>query len=380
MAQENIEKIEELKKAFYEFNKVSESLEQSYNLLKEEVVDLKLELKQKDKRLSDLTSLLETVIMSMSSGLLAVDENGNIMLKNNIAERLLGDNSGLLKFMLTIRQSGVFEQEFNTRIYKINVDILDINGAFVFIYLFENITSQKSIEKDIQRDERLKLMGAMAANIAHEIRNPLGSLELYASLLHREVKLADHINLVDSILKGIKTINTIVSNVLIFNREINIDVKKHYVADLADDVILYIRHLIIDKKINFINHIQENDIIYCDEEYFKQVIMNLLHNSIEAVKESGTIKIESFEKDEMTSIIIEDNGCGIKKEYFDRLFIPFQTNKPKGTGLGLAISYKIIKEHGGKIIPESDGSSFTKFTLEVPKLGPHKIEDFMRCV
>ena len=118
MAQENIEKIEELKKAFYQFNKVSESLEQSYNLLKEEVVDLKLELKQKDKRLSDLTSLLETVIMSMSSGLLAVDENGNIMLKNNIAERLLGDNSGLLKFMLTIRQSGVFEQEFNTRIYK----------------------------------------------------------------------------------------------------------------------------------------------------------------------------------------------------------------------------------------------------------------------
>jgi two-component system sensor histidine kinase FlrB len=376
MAQENIEKIEELKKAFYEFNKVSESLEQSYNLLKEEVVDLKLELKQKDKRLSDLTSLLETVIMSMSSGLLAVDENGNIMLKNNIAERLLGDNSGLLKFMLTIRQSGVFEQEFNTRIYKINVDILDINGAFVFIYLFENITSQKSIEKDIQRDERLKLMGAMAANIAHEIRNPLGSLELYASLLHREVKLADHINLVDSILKGIKTINTIVSNVLIFNREINIDVKKHYVADLADDVILYIRHLIIDKKINFINHIQENDIIYCDEEYFKQVIMNLLHNSIEAVKESGTIKIESFEKDEMTSIIIEDNGCGIKKEYFDRLFIPFQTNKPKGTGLGLAISYKIIKEHGGKIIPESDGSSFTKFTLEVPKRGPYKIENY----
>ena len=64
----------------------------------------------------------------------------------------------------------------------------------MFIYLFENITSQKSIEKDIQRDERLKLMGAMAANIAHEIRNPLGSLELYASLLHREVKLADHIN------------------------------------------------------------------------------------------------------------------------------------------------------------------------------------------
>ncbi|MDY6821899.1 MAG: ATP-binding protein, partial [Deferribacterota bacterium] len=260
-----------------------------------------------------------------------------------------------------------YEFEKDGKHFKCSVDVIDIDKKTIFIYLIDDITIIKNIEKERQRDEKLKLMGEMAANIAHEIRNPLGSIELYTSILKKSLKNNNDLNMTDSILKCTKAINNIISNILVFNRDVNIDIRKHYLADIIDDVVLYLRHLMLSKKIDFRNNIGEDTIVYADSEYLKQVIMNLLHNSIEATQEGGKIKIESKEDNYKTIICIEDNGCGIKPSFFDKLFIPFQTNKAKGTGLGLAICYKIIKAHRGSITPISDGESYTKFIVDLPK-------------
>jgi two-component system sensor histidine kinase FlrB len=361
--------IEELKKAFNDFTSASKVIEQTYGYLKEEISHLKDELKSKNERLAELSLLLESIVMNMRSGFIVVDIKGQILLKNNILSNYSGDDKHIIDNIIDEKYPGIYEKEIGERVFKITVDSINFQNNEVLIYLVDDVTDIKNLEKEKHRDEKLKLMGEMAANIAHEIRNPLGSIELYSSVLLRSLKNEKDISLINSIIKGLKTINNIISNILVFNRDINVDIRKHYVSDIVDDVVLYLRHLMVGKKIEFQNRVGDDDIIYCDGEYLKQVIMNLLHNSIESVEEGGQIIIYSTEDDKSTKIVVEDNGCGIKKEYFDKLFIPFQTNKPKGTGLGLSIAYKIVKEHGGNIYPESDGSTSTKFTIELPKRG-----------
>jgi two-component system sensor histidine kinase FlrB len=367
--EKNFQNIEELKKAFSDFTSASKIIEQTHNYLKEEIQHLKEELKNKNERLAELSSLIESIIMNMRSGFIAVDLNGHIILKNNILNNYPKNGKHIIDEIIKEKSSGIYDREIDDKIFKITVDSIEFQDRKLLIYIFDDITNLKNLEKEKHRDEKLKLMGEMAANIAHEIRNPLGSVELYSTILLRSLENKEHINLTNSIIKGLRTINNIISNILVFNREINVDIRKHYVSDIVDDVVLYLRHLMVGKKIDFKNGVREEDIIYCDSEYLKQVIMNILHNSIESVKEGGAISIYSIEDDSSTKIIVEDNGCGIKKEYFDKLFIPFQTTKPKGTGLGLSIAYKIVKEHGGNIYPESDGFSYTKFTIELPKRG-----------
>jgi len=360
----------QLKEAFSAFNEATKELRTSYDLLKKEAGSLREDLEEKNKKLESLSSLFESVLMNSLSGIIAVDSNGVVLVKNKIIEKLYNEfyDNFFEEHIFSIKELGIYERNFGSRTLKISAGELTLGSIKGTVYVIDDITEFKQLEQEKQRDEKLKLMGEMAANIAHEIRNPLGSIELFSTLLQKEIDNDNEKDkLVRSILKGIKTINSIVSNVLMFNKNINVELKQHYVSEIVDDVIMFLRHLMIDKKINLLNKIGEDNTIYCDIEYFKQVIMNLVHNAIEAVDMGGKIVIESSEGFDETRISIWDNGHGINPDFIDKLFIPFQTTKPKGTGLGLSIVYKIIKEHKGKITPKSDGKTYTQFTLKIPK-------------
>ncbi len=268
-------------------------------------------------------------------------------------------------------KSGVFDNEVKGLTFRLSVGILDNIEQKGFVYVINDITHLKNLEMERQRDEKLKLMGEMAANIAHDIRNPLGSIELFASLLERDLKKNESgQKLTRSIIKGVRTINSIISNILLFTKEIQIQKSEHHVSDIVDDVILYMQHLMRDKSIKFINRIDEEHLISCDMELFKQVVMNIVHNAIDAVGPQGEIIMESFSEEGVSGFRVTDNGTGIGTDMRKKLFIPFQTTKAKGgTGLGLAIVYKIIKAHEGNITVDSDGSSFTSFRVELPIIG-----------
>ena len=137
-------------------------------------------------------------------------------------------------------------------------------------------------------------------------------------------------------------------------------------ADIVDEVVLYLQHIIRDKKVKIINKLDEDHIIYCDEDMYKQVIMNLIGNAVDAVSVGGEITATSEMTEKETILHIRDNGQGIDEDMLSRLFMPFQTTKAKGTGLGLSISYKIIKAHNGDITAESNGENYTMFTISVP--------------
>jgi two-component system sensor histidine kinase FlrB len=361
--------LEMLTEAFAAFSKASEQLEQKYAIIEEESKKLREEIEEKNLELSKLSTLMESVLNNSNSCVIAVDSDFNILIKNPVADQLIADldDNVFLEMLKDYSESGVFDHELCGRTFRLSVGLLNMPEQKGFVYVVNEITHMRKLEMERQRDEKLVLMGEMAANIAHEIRNPLGSIELFASLLERDLSDDESgTKLTRSIVKGVRTINSIISNILLFTKEIQLEKSNHHTADIVDDVILYMQHLMKDKSIRFINKIDEDHMIKCDMELCKQIVMNLVHNAVDAVSAEGEIEMTSFCENGMAGFVVKDNGSGISDDMRKKLFIPFQTTKAKGTGLGLAIVYKIIKAHDGRISVDSNGENFTSFKVELP--------------
>jgi signal transduction histidine kinase len=186
--------------------------------------------------------------------------------------------------------------------------------------------------------------------MAHEIRNPLGGIELYASMLAKDLhELPASLQLVTKISSGVKRLEALVSQVLQFSREISPQIQT---ADLA---------AIVDQSLEFAaDRIGPEMVCRCsgprpmpvrvDPLLMGQAILNLTINAIEAVGEAGAIEIAWFPlEDGKCRLSIKDSGPGIPPAVLDRIFNPFFTTKESGTGLGLAIVHRIIEAHDGTI-------------------------------
>ncbi len=307
-----------------------------------------------------------------NSAIIAQDNKNGVFLKNRRAKELIEElgYDKVFSILSSFHTTGVHDYDDEGRRYfRLSVSALKSEDSEGFVYVMDDITRLKKFEQEKQRNERLRIMGEMAANIAHEVRNPLGSIELYASLLARDLEqYPDKKRLTTSIIKGVRTINAVISNTLLFAKEIKINPSKHVLVDIVDEVVLYLQHIIRDKKVRVVNKLDEEHIVFCDEDMYKQVIMNLIGNAVDAVSTGGEIIVTSEMTEKETVLHIRDNNyfSTRSEDMLSRLFMPFQTTKAKGTGLGLSISYKIIKVHGGDITAESNGKDYTMFTVILP--------------
>ncbi|MCX7876328.1 MAG: ATP-binding protein [Melioribacteraceae bacterium] len=223
--------------------------------------------------------------------------------------------------------------------------------------------------------EKLASIGQLAAGVAHEINNPLGSIILYASLLKRKLEKANcsaEQNLeIQTIVDEANRCKSIVSNLLNFARQNKLRLSKfnlyETIKSVADTIKInpdyYDVELIIKNEI-------ENTIIEGDEDQIKQVFINVINNAVESLENSNKKEVSITIKNNSNEFIIEisDTGCGISNENISKIFTPFFTTKKigKGTGLGLAISYGIIKMHKGDIKVKSTLNLGTTFTIKLP--------------
>ncbi len=324
------------------------------------------------KKLEHTQGLLDSVLDNTNSAIIAQDNKNGVFLKNRRAKELIEElgYDKVFSILSSFHTTGVHDYDDEGRRYfRLSVSALKSEDSEGFVYVMDDITRLKKFEQEKQRNERLRIMGEMAANIAHEVRNPLGSIELYASLLARDLEqYPDKKRLTTSIIKGVRTINAVISNTLLFAKEIKINPSKHVLVDIVDEVVLYLQHIIRDKKVRVVNKLDEEHIVFCDEDMYKQVIMNLIGNAVDAVSTGGEIIVTSEMTEKETVLHIRDNNyfSTRSEDMLSRLFMPFQTTKAKGTGLGLSISYKIIKVHGGDITAESNGKDYTMFTVILP--------------
>lgn len=206
--------------------------------------------------------------------------------------------------------------------------------------------------RQLERRNRLAALGEMAAGLAHEIRNPLGGIQLYASLLAQDVAdRPDSALTVKKIINGVKRLEGLVSQVLQFSREIRANPEQCDVAQVvrdAWDIAIAKAHGM--PGVGFECAIPDELNAVIDDHLLTQAIINLTHNAIDAVGETGTVRIELLpSKDAHFTLTISDTGPGIPGNLLDKIFNPFFTTKDDGTGLGLSIVHRIVEAHGGTI-------------------------------
>ena len=217
--------------------------------------------------------------------------------------------------------------------------------------------------------EQLAELGKVAAEVAHEIRNPLHGIAGIADLLYndpradeRRKRLARHIS------DAAGTLNQIVTGILEFARPSAEETRLVRLEELAGDVLaLAVGELEgVEVRLEGLGDAGE---VRCRAREIKQVLLNLVRNAAEAMEGSGVLRLSATRSDGDVSLSVSDTGRGIPQENLERIFKPFYTTKPSGTGLGLAIAQKLIRAHGGRISVESRLGCGTTFTVVLPVAG-----------
>lgn len=241
----------------------------------------------------------------------------------------------------------------------------------------------KNTKDQLHSAEKLASIGQLAAGVAHEINNPLGTIILYASMMQREVEKkkceARSIEDLSMIIEEANRCKNIVANLLNFARQGKLKISDVSINKLISEIVKSVKVNPEFSEISVnINELDEKLNLKADPDQVKQVFLNIITNACEAVEESEIKNITINLKKENDNAIVEitDTGCGIPEENFDKLFTPFFTTKKmgKGTGLGLAISYGIIKMHKGDIKVTSRINAGSTFKIRLPlKVDENKI-------
>ncbi len=246
-------------------------------------------------------------------------------------------------------------------------------------YLIDKLESAyqelKETQDQLHSAEKLASIGQLAAGVAHEINNPLGSIMLYASLLKKNAERYNHpeqtredLNL---IMDEANRCKGIVANLLDFARQGKLNIAS---IDIHELILSTLKEIKLNEEFSSINYsvskLDEPLILEADPDQIKQVLLNLLINGSEAVESSSQKEIDVILTHDKNDLFVEisDSGCGIPDENLNKIFTPFFTTKKmgKGTGLGLAITYGIIKMHKGDIKVKSAIGKGTSFIIKLP--------------
>jgi two-component system NtrC family sensor kinase len=231
-------------------------------------------------------------------------------------------------------------------------------------------------QEELLNKEKLASMGQLAAGVAHEINNPLGSILLFADTLYREAGEKDRRREdLKIIVQETLRCKKIVSDLLNFARQQDVLAQESDVHDILQQAINSVSHQQSFAQIQIVQDFASDlPHIQADPSQLVQVMVNLFNNSAEAMPQGGTITIETRKTDhqQAVEIVVSDTGGGIPEENLGKMFNPFFTTKPigKGTGLGLSIVYGIIKMHRGQISVKSQLGKGTTFTITLPVLLP----------
>jgi signal transduction histidine kinase len=230
------------------------------------------------------------------------------------------------------------------------------------VMIFKDLSGIRELESKLKRAERLSYLGKMASWVAHEIRNPLTAIDGFAQLLENTKKKEKLQLFTAEIRKGTKRINYIIDDILAFARAKR---KVAYVPINLKELIVSITESMSGTQIRITG--SDSPIVEGDYESVRRLFVNLINNSIEAMKGEGTLDIAFGEERECVTVVIEDTGGGIPDEDIANIFEPFFTTKQHGTGLGLSIVKKIVDEHNGTIEMKSRHGEGTTVNLRLLK-------------
>jgi two-component system, NtrC family, sensor histidine kinase PilS len=357
------------------------------------------ELKHSEESFADLHVLHERIVESVGSGLVTTDMSGRIYTFNRAAEVITGlraadaigkrvtelfgsgVQSKVEQCLEGVRTGARWETQFDAGFQNGSgpprvqaactvVPLLGKSGSTTgLIVMLHDVTQMRALEETVRRSDRLAAVGRMAAGLAHEIRNPLGSMSSALQFLQeRSARPADEANLMDVVLRESDRMNNIITNFLAFARPAALgNERKNELIDVQaalNDCLSLIRHSpdVTDGH-RFKIGADQDLFIKGDETQLKQVCWNLARNAIQAMPDGGVLSVRAFSEGDEIVVIFQDTGVGMDRDMLERLFEPFVSGSG-GAGLGLSIVHRIVQEHGGRISVESEPGFGTKIRVE----------------
>jgi len=239
--------------------------------------------------------------------------------------------------------------------------------SMLFTKISEQINAEKKAQDRVIRSEKLSTAGELAASIAHELRNPLAVVNAYLQMIDKMD------NFDNTLKKYLKTINEQIEKIewisgefLALAKPIIEKITNINILIMFEDIKMIMNAQAATNGIDIIIDMKDNIMIDCDQDKIKQVLINLVKNSIEAMS-CGKITLTATNMSNVVRIYVIDNGPGIPEDILNKLGQPFMTTKEGGTGLGLLICEKIIDGHNGTLIVDTEVGRGTTFTISLPK-------------
>lgn len=376
--------------------------------------------------LADENERLDAVLDSMMDGIVVCDEQHQPIIVNKAAERLLPLSpieSSDEPFWMRLRddelaaffkaalngEESIIDREFainagsSTRILAISVTPLvrerRIRGTLVHV---EETTDKRRREARLRRAENLASLTTLAAGVAHEIKNPLGSMSIHVQLLRKLTRkllgganTAETFNsgkstdrteglnqtpgsggesgdsnlerYLDIITEEIDRLNRIVVDFLFAVRPMDLAPINDDPNQLLSEVVEFLRVEVESAGIQLdVSFDRTAPLLPFDRRYMKQALLNLVKNAMAAMPDGGTLSLSTKVANEEIMFTVKDTGIGMNEDVVGKIFEPYFTTKENGTGLGLTLTYKIIKEHGGDISVTSKPGQGSTFSIQLP--------------
>jgi two-component system sensor histidine kinase HydH len=375
----------------------------------EELEDMLLQVTQEAERRSKELELMterwlsekrfsESVLESLSSGLITLDDRGRITNFNGGAERILQYSADEVlgkplsaamaskdKCDILGSQGMQDESFFGREIYVMRKDGVEIPAGIDIspqrdirgretgkIIHFRDLTKIKEMQEELLRVGRLGSLGEISMGIAHEIRNPLAGIRITAQAMEEEVKDNQALKeYVARIISEIDRLNELVKSFMSFAKPQKPELAPCQLPELLQDVLFLVKKDLEKRKIRVEQeHTDDLPSVSLDVNQMKQVFLNLILNSIESITKQGEIRVRTSvisRRDRREVMIsVSDSGKGIPEELQSKVFDPFFTTKARGLGMGLSNVYRIINRHDGYIRVQSESRKGTTFFIHLP--------------
>ena len=359
----------------------------------EEVLKLNREIEDRETDIRQMKAYTESILSSVSSGVISCDRRGIIVTVNPEARKMLarheedlvafplarifeghGELNRAAELILAGEQTrATLETELKSKDRSLPVAVRVTphrsRGQTVGIVItLEDLTEVKDLTEQLLRADKLSGLGELVAGVAHEVRNPLGVIKASVQMLEQEMDQGcQDAELTHVMAQEIDRLDSVVNALLDFGRPSQSQFGPVDACRVLSEVVLLTKQFAKQQNVTVATDCPDGlPDIWADEDRLKQIFVNLISNAIQAMPEGGDLTIVAAARNGYLRLAFTDTGIGITPEEKDRIFDPFHTTRAEGSGLGLSIVHRIVDAHNGFITAESEPGKGSTFTVGLP--------------